>query len=105
MSGTIMVTSRVAAQDPRLLEWAAPPSGDSGSAILFVGDGVYSLVRGSESSSALQRPGLHVKLFGCRRDIESRGLTTKLIPESSVVDYDQMVGLLMQSYSRVVSYL
>lgn len=105
MGKTITVTSKVAAQSPRLLEWAEPLSGESDSAILFVGDGVYSLVRGSDSSSALRRLGPRVKLFGCRQDVESRGLGDRLLPEASVVDFDQMVELLMKDYSRVVNYL
>ena len=105
MGGTIVVTSRLAARDPRLLDWAEPLPGDSVSAILFVGDGVYSLVMGSESSSALRRLGGRVKLFGCRHDVESRGLGGRVVPESAIVDFNQMVDLLMKGYSRVVNYL
>ncbi len=106
MEGTLIITSRTAVASPQLLELVQHlPNRAHDAAILFVGDGVYSLVDGSANCSTLKRLIPSVSLFGCKDDIESRGIEGKLTPESSVVDYDQMVELIMERYSRVVSYL
>ncbi len=106
MKGALIITSRTAASSPQLVELVKRlPDGQREAAILFVGDGVYSLVEGSAGRSALGSLTPSVSLFGCKSDVESRGIGEKLSPESSVVDYDQILELIMERYSMVVSYL
>ena len=100
-----MITSRMADASPRLLELVKHiQKEDQDAAILFVGDGVYSIVEGSASHSMLL-PMAPLTVFGCKSDIEIRGIAGKVPPGTSIVDYDKIVELIMEGYSRVVSYL
>ena len=105
MKGTLIVTSRIAAGSPRLVELVRQLQNEGQDvAILFVGDGVYSLVEGSASSSILQPMAPSLGLLGCKNDVESRGIAGKVTTEPSIVDYDKIVELIMEEYSRVLSY-
>ena len=105
MKGTLIITSRTAAASPRLMELVRHlQSEESDVAVLFVGDGVYSLVDGSASSSILRPMVPSLSLFGCKNDIESRGIAGKVSPEMSIIDYDGIVELIMEGYSKVMSY-
>ncbi len=106
MGDIIILTSKVASESEQLLALVESLAEENERvALLFVSDGVYALVKGSASESAragIRRPG---RLVGCREDIEARGLAGRVTPKSTVVDYGQMVDLMMSEYSKVVSYL
>ena len=74
-------------------------------AILFVGDGVYSLVAGADSSIDASLRGSSVKRFACLPDLMARGLSNTISPEVRAVDYEGIVDLAMEEYSSVLSYL
>jgi sulfur relay protein TusB/DsrH len=103
---TLILTSRSASDSPRLLALADDIAKEGQQVgFVFVGDGVYSTVTGSESYAALRKAGSSFRLFACKQDVEARGIIGKVAPEAKVVDYNQMVEIMMQEYSKVVSYL
>jgi len=106
MSETIILTSKVAAEGGGLLMLAdSLVSGDGSPGILFVGDGVYSLLEGSESQRILTSRHPSLKLFGCREDLQARGIADKVSWPAEILDYEGIVRLIMRHASKVVSYL
>ena len=73
--------------------------------VLFVGDGVYSLVPGALPSGQVAPSRTQVKLFASLPDLEERGMSSRVPQGVQVVDHDQMVDLIMDEYSNVLSYL
>lgn len=61
--------------------------------VLFYGSGIYSLVAGSKTATALADSG--IQLFALADDIESRGLSGRLIPQAEQVDYEKVVDMVM----------
>jgi len=61
--------------------------------ILFYGSGVYSLLDGSQTAAALSDSG--VQLFAVADDVESRGLSGRLIPQAEQVDYEKIAEMVM----------
>lgn len=106
MNSTLILTSKVASDSRRLLalaEGLATKGEQVG--VLFVGDGVYSLVKDSESLATINKIGSSLRLFAAEQDVEARGLKGRVAHEAKVVDYDRMVKLIMREYGKVVSYL
>jgi sulfur relay protein TusB/DsrH len=90
LKGTLILTGRLVAEDPRI-------------GLLFTGDGVFSLVEGSRSRVALSYcPS--IELFGCRQDIEARGIGERIQEGVRKVNYEQIVELVMADFAKTVSY-
>ena len=108
MPGTLIMTSK-APGDPELERAVALAKlladGGNAVAILFVGDGVYSLISGAVPSVDGSSIGPNVKRFACLPDIRARGLSDKILSEVRAVSYDEIVDLIMEEYSSVISYL
>ena len=77
----------------------------AGSAILFLEDGVYSLVRGADFAEKVEQAASRFSLFALRPDLEARGLPPeRLIHGVQMVDYHGFVDLAV-SHDRVQSWL
>lgn len=63
--------------------------------LVFYGSGIYSLVDGSQPATALTETG--VKIYAVAGDVESRGLANRLIPQAELVDYAQIVDMIMEA--------
>ncbi len=69
--------------------------------VLLVQDGVLMADKGCEHARRLVNNG--VVFYVSRPHMESRGLTSRLAITATIVDYDQMVDLLMEQYDKVIS--
>jgi len=63
--------------------------------LVLYGDGVYSLVNGSQAAAELA--GIPVKIYAVAGDAEERGLSGRLIPQAELIDYPKIVELIMES--------
>ena len=70
-------------------------------AVLLVQDGVYLADRGCPHSGELRELG--VKVYASRAHVEERGIAGRLVIDVELVDYPEIVDLIMERYDRVVS--
>ncbi len=70
-------------------------------AVLLVQDGVFMADKGCRHAQRLVQAG--VKLYVSRPHMESRGLSSRLGVPVTLVDYDQIVDLIMEQYDKVIS--
>lgn len=65
-----------------------------GSAILFIEDGVYALVRGSEHAAVVEEAGPRCSMYALEADLAARGIEPeRLIDGIRLVDYRGFVDL------------
>jgi sulfur relay protein TusB/DsrH len=74
-------------------------SGEIG--ILLIQDGVFMADKGCEEGKNLSSHGIDT--FVSRKHAEERGLLNRLNDSVSVVDYPEIVDLIMLKYDRVIS--
>ncbi|MBE0446724.1 MAG: sulfurtransferase complex subunit TusB [Actinobacteria bacterium] len=80
----------------RLLNLVSSLAGaDENISLVLYGDGIYSLVSGSQAAAELA--GAPVKIYAVAGDAEDRGLAGRLIPQAQVIDYTQVVELIMEA--------
>jgi sulfur relay protein TusB/DsrH len=70
-------------------------------ALLLVQDGVFLADRGCEHSSDVV--DLNVRMFVSDHHAEERGIKSRMVGDVSLVNYDEIVDLIMEKYDRVVS--
>ncbi len=70
-------------------------------ALLLVQDGVFLADKGCEHSSKVV--DLNVAMFVSEHHVEERGIKSRMVGDVSLVNYDEMVDLMMEKYDRVVS--
>jgi tRNA 2-thiouridine synthesizing protein B len=76
-----------------------------GSAILFIEDGVYALLRGAEYAAMIEQAGARCSLYALGPDLDARGIRPeRLIDGVSLVDYHGFVDLAV-AHDRVQSWL
>lgn len=77
----------------------------AGSAILFIEDGVYALVRGAEHAKKVEKAGFNCPIFALKPDLDARGISQdRLIDGVKLVDYHGFVDLAVD-HDRVQSWL
>jgi len=70
-------------------------------ALLLVQDGVFLADKGCEHSSDVVE--LDVRMFVSENHAKERGIKSRMVGDVSLVNYDEMVDLMMEKYDRVVS--
>jgi sulfur relay protein TusB/DsrH len=110
LSKTLVVTGRRADQSGHLLEYLddlVKREGEEEVSLLFICDGVYSLVRGSFAWKLLEgRESSRFKIYGSLEDLQFRGLSGELLAEQvRAVDYEGIVGLIMGETDKAISYV
>ncbi|MBD3408333.1 MAG: hypothetical protein GF411_19575 [Candidatus Lokiarchaeota archaeon] len=70
-------------------------------ALLLVQDGVFMIDKGCPHSSEVTDLGLTV--FASKHHVEERGIGGRLVVKPTLVDYSEMVDLIMEQFDRVVS--
>ena len=76
-----------------------------GSAILFIEDGVYALLRETEHAARVGQTAARFKLYALGPDLEARGIRPeRLIEGVTLVDYHGFVDLAV-AHDRVQSWL
>ncbi len=69
--------------------------------ILLVQDGVYLADKGC--THTVELTDLNVKVYASKHHIEERGIGTRLAFDVNLVDYPEMVELIMEKYDKVIS--
>lgn len=69
--------------------------------ILLVQDGVYLADRGC--THAVELTDLKVKVYASKHHVEERGIGTRLAFDVDLVEYPEMVELIMEKYDKVIS--
>ncbi len=69
--------------------------------ILLIQDGVFMVDKGCEEGKILLSQG--IKIHASKKHIEERGLTSRLVDGVELVDYSQIVDLIMEKYDKVIS--
>lgn len=76
-----------------------------GSAILFIEDGVYALVRGAEYAARVEEAASRFSIYALEPDLAARGIQRdRLIEGVEVIDYHGFVDLAV-AHDRVQSWL
>ena len=75
-----------------------------GQALLLIGDGVYAATLGSATESRITEACAKLSVFVLQPDLDARGMTAKLIPGVSTVDYGGFVDL-VEKYNTSHSWL
>ncbi|CAM3650083.1 sulfurtransferase complex subunit TusB [Parendozoicomonas haliclonae] len=74
-----------------------------GDALLFLGDGVTTLMAGSQGFQVLADLDREITLYGLAADIQARGLSTRLAERVVMADDDLFVTLTAQ-HARTLSW-
>jgi tRNA 2-thiouridine synthesizing protein B len=75
-----------------------------GQALLLIEDGVYAATLGSATQARITEACTKLSVFVLQPDLDARGMTTKLIPGVSAVDYGGFVDL-VEKYNTSHSWL
>lgn len=76
-----------------------------GSAILFIEDGVYAVVRGAEHTKKVEKAASSCSIYALKPDLDARGISRdQLIDGVKLVDYHGFVDLAV-AHDRVQSWL
>ena len=69
--------------------------------VLLVQDGVFLADKGCSHNDALVE--LKLPVYASKHHVEERGIESRLIDGVELVDYGQIVDLIMEKYDRVFS--
>lgn len=69
--------------------------------ILLVQDGVVLADKGCEHNKMVV--DLKVPLFVSKSHVEERGIEGRLVADVKLVDYNEIVDLMMEKYDRIIS--
>lgn len=69
--------------------------------VVLVQDGVFLADKGCPYSKGLKALG--VKVYASKRHLEERGISGRLAVNVTVVDYPDIVHLIMESYEKTIS--
>ncbi|VAX05886.1 hypothetical protein MNBD_GAMMA26-612 [hydrothermal vent metagenome] len=76
-----------------------------GSALLFIEDGIYAVVKGSSVAADLVNATDEISLYCLESDVKARGFaSTKIMEVVQLVDYDGFVDLSVE-YDKVQAWL
>jgi len=105
MKRMLIITSKKVGELGHLLESTSAYSSEFLVSFLFIGDGAYSLVKASEDFQTLkEQVPASTELFASKEDIEVRGLSTRISESVQVIDYGEIVELVMNDDTKVVNY-
>jgi sulfur relay protein TusB/DsrH len=69
--------------------------------LLLLQDGVYLADRGCRESGGLKELG--IKVYALRHHVEERGIAGRLVLDVDLIDYSDVVDLLMEKCDKIVS--
>ena len=102
---SLVVTSKRGAGVSRVIKLCKYLARQGDVGLLFITDGVYSLLADSRTYRQIKQNCSAARLYACLPDIEARGLSEKVGSDVSCVGYEEIVDLLLDAYARVVSYI
>ncbi len=79
---------------------SAIKTGNNEVGVLLVQDGVFLADKGCVHSKELA--DLKVPVFASKVHVEERGIANRLLIDVKIVDYPDMVDLIMEQYDKVV---
>lgn len=68
----------------------------NGHGLLLIEDGVYAAMAGTVHEATLRDASSKVKLYALKPDVDARGLTERVMPGVTLVDYAGFVGLVAE---------
>ncbi|RLI57146.1 MAG: sulfurtransferase complex subunit TusB [Candidatus Thorarchaeota archaeon] len=68
--------------------------------LLLLQDGVFLLDKGCRNNEELDMVG---KIYALSHHVEERGIGKRLAKDANLVDYGQMIDLIMEQYDKVIS--
>lgn len=68
--------------------------------ILLLQDGVYLADKGCPEASELKDLGF--KVHAVKHHVEERGITNRLIVDVNLIDYDDVIDLIMEKSDKVI---
>lgn len=74
------------------------------SAILFIEDGVYAALKGTEVSSLVEEAAKKLKVYALAPDLAARGVQDRVLDGVQLVDYEGFVDLAVE-YPKVNAWL
>lgn len=69
--------------------------------LLLVQDGTYLADKGCTESGKLK--DLETRVYATKHHVEERGIGDRLVTEVELVDFGQVVDVIMEEYDKVVS--
>lgn len=68
----------------------------AGHSLLLIEDGIYAAVAGSALEVAVNKAAEQLKIYALKPDVDARGMTTRVLPNITLVDYKGFVELVAQ---------
>jgi tRNA 2-thiouridine synthesizing protein B len=75
-----------------------------GAAVLFIEDGIYAALKGTQASAQVQAAMKDVTFYVLQPDVEARGMSGRVLDGVKTVDYGGFVDLTVQ-HNAVQSWL
>lgn len=75
-----------------------------GSAILFIEDGIYAALKGTQASASVQAAMANCAIYVLQPDVDARGMQSRVLDGVTPVDYAGFVDL-TASHNSVQSWL
>ena len=69
--------------------------------LLLIQDGVFMADRGCPESKELLT--LSFPFYACKKHVEERGISERLIDGMKLVDYPEIVNIIMEEYDKIIS--
>ena len=69
--------------------------------ILLVQDGVFLADKGCPHSKELL--DLKIPVFASKLHLEERGISDRMVVDANIVEYPEMVELMMEKYDKIIS--
>jgi sulfur relay protein TusB/DsrH len=69
--------------------------------VLLIQDGVFLADRGCSYSKEVSELG--VPVYISRQHAEERGILSRMSPDVSLVEYDEIVDLVMEKHDKIIS--
>jgi tRNA 2-thiouridine synthesizing protein B len=69
----------------------------AGHSVLLIEDGIYAATSGSALEVAINKAAEQLKFFALKPDVDARGMSAKVMPNITLVDYKGFVELVAQN--------
>jgi tRNA 2-thiouridine synthesizing protein B len=69
----------------------------AGHSLLLIEDGIYAAVAGSALEVAVNKAAEQLKIYALKPDVDARGMSARVMPNVTLVDYKGFVELVAQN--------
>ena len=71
------------------------------SELMLVQDGVFFADKGNKYSATLKKLG--VKVHAIKHHVEERGISSRLVVDANLVDYNDAIDIMMEQSDKIIS--